>query len=166
MAVKLRPMAAGDIGAICEIQQQAYVPGMVEAEDVLQGRLANCADTCWIAEDEYGVCAYVFAYRSLRGRISPLAYEFTHLQGADSLYLHDLAVSQRVGGQGVGALLVRWALQQAKDSSLRYSCLVSVQDSLVFWRRLGYQEQPDCNAEQQASLDSYAGPAWYMLRVL
>ncbi len=159
-------MAAADIEAVCAIQQAAYVPGMVEAQDILRGRLANCADTCWIAEDGYGLCAYLFAYRSRRGSVSPLGYAYAHAPDADSLYLHDLAVSQRVGGQGVGALLVRHALQQALAYGLRHSSLVSVQESLVFWSRFGYQAQQDCSVEQQASLDSYAGRAWYMVKAL
>ncbi|MES2072962.1 MAG: GNAT family N-acetyltransferase [Pseudomonadota bacterium] len=164
MAVNLRAMAAADIDDICAIQSEAYVPGMVEAGQVLRGRLANCSQTCWVAEDEYGVCAYLFAYQSLHGRISPLGYEFRHAAAADCLYLHDLAVSQRVAGQGVGALLVRLALQQARASGLRHSGLVSVQSSRVFWNRLGYVEQSIADRQQQANLETYAGPAWYMAR--
>ncbi|HTD04048.1 GNAT family N-acetyltransferase [Undibacterium sp.] len=166
MAVNLRLMTDADIDQVCAIQQEAYVPDMVEARAVLHGRLAACGGTCWVAEDEYGLCAYLFAYRSLHGLVSPLGYAFRHAQDADSLYLHDLAVSQRVAGQGVGALLVRLALQQALACGLRYSCLVSVQSSKVFWNRLGYQEQDVADQAQRASLDSYTGPAWYMVRAL
>ena len=166
MAVNLRLMRDTDIEEVCAIQQEAYVPDMVEAGEVLHGRLAACAETSWVAEDEYGLCAYLFGYRSVLGRVSPLGYQFQHVAGADSLYLHDLAVSQRVAGQGVGALLVRLALQQAVAQGLRHSCLVSVQSSTVFWNRLGYLEQGLADPVQQASLQTYAGPAWYMIRKL
>ncbi len=159
-------MTAADIDDVCALQLEAYVPGMVESAEVLRSRLASCAETSWVAEDEYGLCAYLFAYRSLHGHISPLGYEFRHVPHADSLYLHDLAVSQRVAGQGVGALLVRLALQQALAHGLRYSCLVSVQSSRIFWNRLGYQEQEVADQAQRASLDTYTGPAWYMVRKL
>lgn len=166
MAVNLRLMTAADIDDVSALQQEAYVPDMIESDQVLRSRLAACAETSWVAEDEYGLCAYLFAYRSLHGRVSPLGCAFRHVQGADSLYLHDLAVAQRVAGQGVGALLVRLALQQALAQGLRYSCLVSVQSSRVFWNRLGYQEQDMADQAQQANLESYAGPAWYMVRKL
>ena len=79
--------------------------------------------------------------------------------------LHDLAVARRAAGRRIGPALVREALGQARQQQLRFSALVSVQDSHAFWNRMGYAEhQPD--PEHAAHLHSYQVPATYMVRPL
>ena len=119
-----------------------------------------------MAEDDEGVCAYLFAYRSRVGKVTPLDGEFQPHAEADCLYLHDLAVSRRASGRGIGPALVRKNLEQARAHQLRYSALVSVQESEAFWSRLGYAAQTELEPPQASNLASYQIPAVYMVRAL
>jgi len=162
----LRAMQERDIPAVLSIQQEAYSPQLQEDEAVIRARLAACPQLAWVAEDAEGVCAYLFAYHSRVGKVTPLDGEFQRHEQADCLYLHDLAVAPRAGGRGIGPALVRKKLEQAKAHRLRYSALVSVQDSEAFWSRLGYAAHTHLDQPQVSNLASYRIPAVYMVQAL
>lgn len=162
----LRPMQEHDIPAVLAIQDECYAAEVLEEEAVIRSRLAAFPRLAWVAEDEQGVCAYLFAYHSRVGKVTPLDGEFQQHEEADCLYLHDLAVARRAGGRGIGPALVQRNLQQAQAAQLRYSALVSVQDSAAFWARQGYIEHEQLEPQQAGNLASYQIPAVYMVRSL
>jgi predicted N-acetyltransferase YhbS len=163
---KLRAMQVRDIPAVMSIQEESYSAEVLESEAVICNRLAACPQLAWVAEDDQGVCAYLFAYHSRVGKVTPLDGEFQEHTEADCLYLHDLAVARRASGRGIGPALVQRNLAQARTQQLRYSALVSVQESEAFWSRLGYAAHTELEAPQVSNLDSYQIPAVYMVRAL
>ena len=163
---QLRAMQERDIPAVLAIQEESYAAEVLEDEAVIRSRLAAFPQLAWVAEDDEGVCAYLFAYHSRLGKVTPLDGEFCTDGEADCLYLHDLAVAGRAAGRGIGPALVRHNLQQAGAASLRYSALVSVQDSTGFWSRLGYEAHDELDPPQAGNLASYQIPAVYMVRDL
>lgn len=160
--INIRPMSAGDIEAVFAVQAEAYAQGFIESREVIGARLAAAPQTAWVAEADGRLGAYLVAYPSVRGRLSALGAGFYPSTEADSLYIHDLAVQQRLAGQGVGPALVQHAWAQALRLGLTHSSLVSVQSSVAFWKRLGYCPQAPGEDDQDA-LRTYPGPAYYML---
>jgi predicted N-acetyltransferase YhbS len=159
-------MQPTDMTAILTIQLECYAPMMVESEPVICARLAACADTAWVAEDQDGVCAYLVAYRSELGKITPLDSSFAHSTPANSLYLHDLAVATRSAGHKVGTRLVDLAYEKAVAEKLLYSCLVSVQGTEKFWQKLGFTIWENLTVAQAEALKTYQPPAYYMSKKL
>ncbi len=157
-------MQARDIPAVMSIQEESYAPEVHEEEAVVRSRLAACPQQAWVAEDAQGVCAYLFAYPSRLGQVTPLDGDFQPHAQADCLYLHDLAVASRAAGRGIGPALVQHKLQRAGAMQLRYSALVSVQDSQGFWSRMGFKPEEKLSASQANNLASYQIPAVYMVR--
>jgi ribosomal protein S18 acetylase RimI-like enzyme len=164
-AVAVRRMRLDDLPSVAAIQATAYPPHFLEDEATLQARLNDFPDTAWVAQGPSGVCAYLVAYRSVLGKVTPLGAHFESPLGADCLYLHDLAVSATAAGQGLGPLLVQHALAMARREGLAASALVSVQGSQGFWRRMAYQAQRLDDPQQQAHLASYPGTGVYMMQV-
>lgn len=162
----LRPMCESDVPAVMAIQQACYPGLLLEDESVIRARLARCPRHAWVAEDSEGVCAYLFAYPSRLGCITPFDGVFQPAEAPDCLYLHDLAVSPRATGRGLGPALTGLAMAAAGQHGLRYSALVSVQDSAAFWARQGFVAHEQLSAEQQRQLASYRMPAVYMVRSL
>lgn len=162
----LRKMHLRDIPAVHAIQAQAYAPEVLESEQVMRDRLSANADHAWVAEDRDGLCGYLFAYPSRVGKVTPLDGCFEPHPQADCLYLHDLAVATRANGRGIGPALVERNLKQARRHKLRFSALVSVQQSERFWSRLGYREHAELERPQARNLASYRIPAVYMVRPL
>lgn len=162
--LQTRTMTAADIPAVMQIQAQCYAPELHERESVVRRRLAQNPAQCWVAEDAEGVCAYLFAYPSRLGSITPLDGDFARHAEPDCLYLHDLAVARRAAGRGVGPRLVSHGLQQGQRQSLPWAALVAVQDSAGFWMRQGFSQEPALDERQRACLDSYRVAARYLVR--
>jgi GNAT superfamily N-acetyltransferase len=159
-------MTETDIAAVMAIQASCYVSAMVEPEAVIRARLQACAGHAWVAGGAEGIAAYLMAYPSRVGRVTPLGGAFSVAEQADCLYLHDLAVAPASAGAGLGKSLVEAAEAAARRAGLARMALVSVQDSLRYWQRQGFQAWAALDAEQRARLDGYAGPACYMVRQL
>jgi len=159
-------MTDADIAAVMAIQASCYVSAMVEPEAVIRARLLACAGHAWVAGEAGDVAAYLMAYPSRVGRVTPLGGAFSVAEQADCLYLHDLAVAPASAGAGLGKCLVEAAETAARRAGLARMALVSVQDSLRYWRRQGFQAWVALEDEQRARLDGYAGPACYMVRQL
>lgn len=165
-AFELRLMRTGDLAGVAAIQASSYHPHYLEDDATLAARLREFPDTSWVAEGPAGLGAYLVAYRSVLGKVTPLGAHFDPPPQPNCLYLHDLAVAAHAAGQGLGPALVRHALAMARRESLPCSALVSVQESQAFWRRLGYGVQALADVQQQAHLASYPGGGVYMVRVL
>lgn len=147
--VEYRRMTEADIGSVIHIQAECYVSSILEAEEVIRKRLRKFHETAWVAEDGWGIGAYLVAYRSPMGKITPLDNLFEEVDETDCLCLHDLAVSDRMKGQGIGDGLVAVALGYAMGIGLPYSSLVSVQNAQPFWRKFGYEVWAAVSPEQK-----------------
>ncbi len=110
--LRLRPLAPADLPGLMAVQRACYGDGFIEDEAVFARRLASAAH-CSLAlvraqepQPQPGqegaapeqVAAYLAAYRSRLGRVTPLQGGFHGAPGADALYLHDMAVSPAWAG--------------------------------------------------------------------
>ncbi|MFZ6731221.1 GNAT family N-acetyltransferase [Undibacterium sp. Ji42W] len=159
-------MQPADLAAVYHIQTQAYVADMVEAPALLASRLAAAPACAWVVEQGDQVVAYLAAYPSRHGRISALGQEFQPAQPANALYLHDMAVAPEQAGRGLARAMLASALEYAGAQGWQYACLVSVQSTRSYWQNQGFMAQTELNEEQKAKLDTYVGPACYMIRTL
>lgn len=161
-----RRMTGEDIRSVLRIQEECYPPQMQEHEAIVRSRLEAASDTAWVAVADDGICAYLFSYPSILGKVTPLGGSFHIPDEANALYLHDLAVSKRAAGLRIGPVLVRVALETAIAQGLTYSALVSVQDTSAFWSRQGYKVLQELDATQISNLHTYPGESCYMVRSL
>lgn len=164
--VVVRPLALSDLADLLAVQLACYGAGFVESGDVFARRLASPANCSLVLEREGVVCAYLAAYRSVLGKITPLHGDFEAAPQADTLYLHDMAVLPACVGQGLARALLQPLWAQAAEQGMRYTALVSVQGSQPYWERQGYALQPLEEAAQRARLTSYGEGAVYMARSL
>jgi ribosomal protein S18 acetylase RimI-like enzyme len=162
--IALRRMREEDLDAVLAVQAAAYPPAMQEAAALLRARLRSAPSTALVACLDGAVCAYVFAYPSSLGKVTPLDAPFAPAPAPDTLYLHDLAVAPHALGRGLARRMVARLLARAAADGLRHTALVSVQDSRAFWESLGYRE--DEKRLRCAALASYPGTAIYMTRGL
>lgn len=161
-SILLRPIRESDLDAVLGVQAACYPPAMQEAAQVVLSRLHAAGDTSFVAESEGRVCAYVFAYRSTRGAVTPLDAPFEVAADGDTLYIHDLSVAPDAAGRGLARLLVERLQALARESGLGNCALVSVQSSQVFWERLGFREADCGGTEARRALATYPPVARYM----
>ena len=160
--MRLQPMAECDLAAVLAVQAACYPPTMQEAADVVLARLRASPDTVLVARDADGVCAYLFAYPSRLGKVTPLGGAFALPIAPDTLYLHDLAVAPRAAGRGMARRLVAHLLEHATARGLPHAALVSVQHSRGFWERAGFA----CASGDAARIATYPPDAVYMAKRL
>lgn len=177
----VRALVAADLPGLLAVQLACYGAGFAESADVFARRLASATNCSLVLERDGVVCAYLAAYRSWRGKVTPLHGDFgpnerdglvapstptTSRPAPDTLYLHDLAVLPSCAGQGLAQALLQPLWAKAAERGLRHSALVSVQGSQGYWARQGYAEQPLVCKAQRAHLASYGDGAVYMVREL
>lgn len=173
MSFKIRPMIASDLDAIEVIQAEAYAGYFLESANVIAQRFALSPTTAWVAEREADVCAYLVGYWSRVGKINPLNAPFSHVENADCLYLHDLALLKAAQGFGVGRKLIQAAEYHVLQNAAHAIALLSVQNSKAFWQGFGFSEFLDLDVQQQQNLKTYldtsldsSDTAFYMVKFL
>jgi ribosomal protein S18 acetylase RimI-like enzyme len=165
MTFTLRPMFDADLAAVLAVQAACYPPAMQESFDVVLARLRTAPETCLVACEGDGgsVCAYVFAYASRLGAVTPLGAGFAPAADADTLYIHDLAVAPHALGRGLARGLANELAALGLARGLPHAALVAVQDARRFWEGLGFAAHPPGPMAAEA-LASYPGGALYMAR--
>lgn len=159
-------MRPADLPAVMAIQAACYGRELLEPDDVLRARLMRADDTCWVAERAGRVSAYLAAYRSELGAVTPLHAVFRPAPVPDTLYVHDLAVDPAQHGAGLGARLVEALLAQAGGEGLAWAALVAVQGAADFWERLGFAARSVAGTDHRAGLATYGASARYMVKPL
>lgn len=155
-------MTEADLEGVLAVQAACYPASMREPAAVVLARLRAAPATTLIAGDRHGVYAYVFAYPTKLGRITPLNGGFTPAPDADTLYVHDLAVHPHAHGQGLGQRLAQALLRAAPGLGLKHGALVAVLDARPFWEKLGFSATAP--GQGAGALASYPGKAVYMYR--
>lgn len=161
-----RPLTLPDLPGLLEVQRACYGAGFVESAEVFARRLASPAQCSLVLEDGARVGAYLAAYDSCLGKVTPLHGDFEAVPQPDTLYLHDMAVLPEWAGRGLARALLEPLWAQAGTRGLRQSALVSVQGSQGFWQRHGYTVQALQDAAQRQRLAAYGEGAVYMVRAL
>ncbi len=165
---RLRPMQGADLPAVLALQARAYVPFFHEDEAVFRGKLAAFPDWCWVAQMADGeLAAYLFTQPARLGRPPCLGDgSGSHKDGADTLHLHDMAVSPLARGAGLAARMTAHALDAAQKAELqhgrlRWASLIAVQGSVPYWARHGFVP-----GQVAPNLSSYGPGAAYLVRPL
>ena len=169
LGARVCALAPQHLPSLLAVQRACYGDGLVEGLDVFARRLASPSHCSLVIEVDGQVLAYLAAYRSLRGKVTPLHGDFEPVAApltSDTLYLHDMAVLPHLAGRGLARALLAPLWAQAGSQGLRHTALVSVQGSQVYWERQGYAVQPLERATQRARLASYGTGAVYMSRHL
>ncbi|MBS0508190.1 MAG: GNAT family N-acetyltransferase [Proteobacteria bacterium] len=158
------PLAVRHLPGLLAVQRACYGAALVEGAEVFARRLASPANCSLVLQRGGRVVAYLAAYRSLLGKVTPLHGDFEAVPMPDTLYLHDMAVLPGCAGQGLAQALL--AALRMQGAGLRHQALVSVQGSQGYWRRQGFAAHDLPDAVQRARLAGYGADAVYMLAAL
>ena len=161
---QLRPLLEADVDAVLQIQTQCYGAGFVEPREVFVRRLQVAGQCSWAAVQGDEVLAYLAAYWSRPGAVTPLNGEFADYADASVLYLHDMAVSPTAAGQGLARRMVDAAKTMARQRGVMRTALVSVQGSQDYWRRKGYALHASLSDTDAAAVRGYGADAVYMVQ--
>ena len=140
--VLLRTMRVNDLDAVVRIQREAYGDDYQESAEVLGHKLRLAPEACWFAEYEGVGLGYVFAHPWAAG-VPRLHAPIAHIpSNADQGFLHDLAVSPRARGAGVGGRLFERVRMWSRGAGHSALGLVALADAVAYWSALGFVAQP------------------------
>ncbi|MFN3377275.1 MAG: GNAT family N-acetyltransferase [Burkholderiaceae bacterium] len=162
----VRPLTATDLPGLLAVQHACYGEGYLEPAEVFARRIACPVQCSQVAVAQGVVVAYLAAYRSRRGKVTPLHGDFEATTHPDTLYLHDMAVHPEWAGRGLARALLAPVWKLAQHEGLAHSSLVSVQGSEAYWARQGFAVVALTDVQQQQRLAGYGPEAVYMERPL
>lgn len=146
---------------ILAIQTEVYGNGFHEDIEVLKSKWLVSPETCLVYQSENRIDAYLLAH-AWNSELPPKLFQtLTPDAKGDILFLHDLAVSSRAKGLGVGGLLVSQLLTIARTKKYTKVILVSVQSSVAFWSKMGFDL-----VEGEIIINSYGDDARVMVFIL
>lgn len=125
---------------IVRIQAEVYVDIEPESVETLRSKWHNSPQCCFLSTTEQGVCAYLLAHAWHSNSPPKLYVPAPVAPLGDVLFIHDLAVSNRAAGMGVGKQMVKHLLENAKARGFRGALLVAVQNSVPFWQKFGFAQ--------------------------
>lgn len=151
-----------DLDNILTIQDLCYFEIEPESSESMASKIIASPDTCFVAKDKQEVWGYLLSIPALLGNPPQLDSKVQSVVDApDCLYLHDLAIHPKARGKGIGQLLIHQFIKTARYQGFRFTSLISIQNSVAFWKKYGFQPvEPDVNLKQK--LLSYGENATYM----
>lgn len=159
-----RPMGADDLDRVAGIAVLGF-PDHFEGRDCFENRLALSPAGCFVLQTPQGLEGYLVAY-PWRADAAPTLNTLIETIPADAavMYLHDLALTPAVRGQGWSKPAVRAVVDLAKADDWPTVALVAVNNATDFWRGHGFavREAPD----MAGKLASYGPDARYMTRAI
>ena len=157
-----RPMAEADLDRVAEIAILGF-PDHFEGRPCFVNRLDLSPAGCFVLQTPDGLEGYLVAY-PWRAEAAPTLNTLIEAIPADAgvVYLHDLALTPAVRGQGWSKPAVQAVVDLAKAGGWTTIALVAVNDAVDFWRGHGFEVKQ--TPEMSAKLASYGPDARYMTR--
>lgn len=160
----IRLMHPADLDAVQRVQRSCYPVPYHEPPASFGNKLRHAPDSCWVIEAGGRVEAYLVCLPADETRLPGLhATDWCAPRQPSLLYLHDLAVSPGLRGQGAAQALIDRARAHAAQAGLRCLALVAVQGSEPYWARQGFAPREPVRSELVRALHSFGDGARFMV---
>ncbi len=160
-----RKMEAGDLASISSIADAVH-PNFPEDDAVLKERSSLYGDGCLVLETAGGeLSGYAITHPWRLHTIPTLNSLLGQLpDNPTTYYLHDIALMPQARGSGAATKIVSILADLARREGFATMSLVSVNNSVGFWQRQGFEIRD--LPELEAKLKSYSDDARFMVRAL
>lgn len=163
--MNIRRLSQADLIDISRIQRECYNEDMLESVDSFSAKLSANSDFSFIAMQGETAVGYVVALPWVFGEILELSgSKYSIPPDADSLCIHDLAVSVRARNLGTARCLLNAVFDAAKSKGYRRLFLIAVHGASSYWKNHGF-EIVQVNEKIKHRLSAYGEDATYMTRI-
>lgn len=139
---RVRSLTLADVQGIARVQETAYESRYHESTESFAAKVSAGQGTCFGVDNMNGdLAAYLVALPCHSGFVMPLDSApagTVALPEATCLYVHDLAVSAEHRGHRLGDVLWQEVRAVAREHGIRRVELVSVQNSVAWWKERGF----------------------------
>ena len=157
-------MKTADLDRVAEIARIGF-PNHFEGRPLFANRLTLNPAGCFVLETPEGLEGYLVAYpwtKDAAPRLNTLIEAIPADAGV--IYLHDLALTPAVRGQGWSKPAMATVVDLVRAGDWATIALVAVNDAVDFWRGHGFEVKQ--TPEMAAKLASYGSDARYMTRAI
>lgn len=167
MCAQWIPMEERHLSTVDDIALVVH-PNYPERPEVMQDRLHVFAKGCFVAvaDDGETMLGYTLSHPGVLLRPPPLDSLLERIpEGANCLYLHDVALLPTARGAGLGRALVSLLQEIAQNDGWPCLALTAVNELTRYWAGHGFQAvKPDATLAEK--LASYDDDAAYMVRAV
>ncbi len=131
------------------IQAEVYQDVEPETVEVLQSKWQQSPECCFVYLEDGQVLGYLLAHAWNSDEPPKLFSPLPPDSKGSILFLHDLAISVKAHGEGLGTTMIVQLCELARQHTFTQIRLVAVQDSLSFWQKQGLvalPKQPVCSS--------------------
>lgn len=144
--ISVLPLRTRDIDDVIKLQHQNYISGYQESREVFMNILEVYPTGGFGAYFGVEFVGYIFFHPYYCDQIKSLNNQSFTLNGDENcMYLHDICVSRSYQKSGIAIKLIDMFEIMSQANNLRYLALISVQGSLNFWTKLGFQSICEVN---------------------
>jgi predicted N-acetyltransferase YhbS len=124
--------------AILALQSEAYY--QIEPEDLetMHSKWRASPSCCFVYQNRGDILGYLLAHAWNSEEPPKLSQVLEQNCSGSILFLHDLAVSQTLKGQGVGHKMMDHLLKTIAPMNFKKINLVAIQGSVPFWQNMGF----------------------------
>ena len=140
---------------ILHIQEEAYREIGSEELSVLKDKREHSPSTCLVSISKAKeVQGYLLAH-PWSGKEPPKLFKaLPKISEPDCLYLHDMAISSKFRGVGLGTKLIEHLFSIVKSQQVNKVMLVAVQGSCGFWANNGFNVVADVRVDSSYGNDA------------
>jgi GNAT superfamily N-acetyltransferase len=152
----VRQLTLCDLDACVAIECVCYPEAVCEGHAVFACKLAHHAEGCWAAVDASDqVLGYALSLPACAADCPIELSSSSHPSSvtADTLYLHDVAVSPAAQGRGIGRILFQRTVEHARACGVPSITLTAVCGAWAHWTRRGFVP---CTEHSKAALERLA----------
>jgi len=162
--MKIRGMSQFDLPAVSRIQRECYSESILESVDSFSAKLSASPDFCFVAVQGQLVVGYVVSLPWIFGEIPKLdSAEYSVPPEADSLCIHDMAVTPSAREVGAAKHMLNTVLGTANHMGYKQVFLVAIQGASSYWMRHGFKVVP-AGKSLKRELSAYGQEAVYMVK--
>jgi GNAT superfamily N-acetyltransferase len=133
----IRQAHPDDVLDMMLVQKAGFPDEFQEPEEMFADIVGNATETCFIAEQDHTLIAYLLAHASEEGR-NDYQGGFHRVIDTDVMFLHDLCVDPQIQSKGVGRALYDYFESQVKENGFSKIIGISVGDAALYWQKLGF----------------------------
>jgi ribosomal protein S18 acetylase RimI-like enzyme len=160
--VAWRAMTGYDMDAVNAIAGRVH-PGFFEAPEVLAEKFQLYRNGCYLFEVQERPAGYMLSHPWTLGSLPALNAPLGALPiGANTYYIHDLALLPLARGVGAAGKIVLALTKHASAMGYPTMSLVAVNGSVAFWEKQGFQVEN--RPELAKKLSAYEADAKYMVK--
>lgn len=144
ISIKLLPLS--DISKVMQLQKEVYFAIEPETERVMQRKIELSPSGCFGAWCNGELAGYILSHPWNSSEACPQLGQYLDSlpNEPNSWYIHDLAISSKFRGYGVGRCLVNSVFEIAQENGFSTIQLVAIQGSSNFWERFGFKVVAPC----------------------